>query len=110
MEEPIQDCFVSMDGTDFPINEPRLFSPKWYSFKFNGYALRYEIAVTVRSGKIVWVSGPWSASSYPYVRILRNGLWKKLAPFEFVIGDAGYTDTRCLQPPGQSHADHSTFA
>ena len=58
----------------------------------------------------MWLSGPWPAGSYSDVRIFRNGLRQKLAPFEFVIGDAGYTDTRCLQPPGQSHADHFTFA
>ena len=37
--------FISLDGTDFRIPEPTVFDPKWFSHKFNGPGLRYEIAL-----------------------------------------------------------------
>ena len=31
-----QCCFISLDGTDFNIQEPSPFDPKWFSHKFEG--------------------------------------------------------------------------
>ena len=51
-------CLVSVDGTDFCIMEPWPFSTKWWSHKFNGPGLRYEIVVCMQTGWIVMVNGP----------------------------------------------------
>ncbi len=29
---------------------------------------------------------------------------------EFVVGDSGHTDTRCVQPPGTDHVLHNELA
>lgn len=38
-------CKVTVDGTDFLINEPTPFNKKWCSHKFKHAALRYEIGI-----------------------------------------------------------------
>jgi len=61
-------CFVSVDGTDLPIREPiRPVDPKWYSHKLNRAAVRYELAIAIHTGWIVWVNGP-----YPVPYAYRN--------------------------------------
>jgi len=46
------DCSISVDGTDFTITEPTPFSPIWFSHKTNGPAIRYEVALSVRSANL----------------------------------------------------------
>lgn len=48
-----QTAFVSLDGADFKIEEPTPFSPKWFSHKFKGPGLRYEVGLCIRTGYIV---------------------------------------------------------
>ena len=55
--ESIGPCFASLDGTDCRVREPSPFGPKWFSHKFKGPGLRYEVAVSIRKGHIVWVNG-----------------------------------------------------
>ena len=38
---------ASVDGTDFRIQDPVPFSEKWYSYKFKGPGLRYEVGLSV---------------------------------------------------------------
>ena len=66
----------SLDGTDFRIREPSPFSTKWWSFKFNGPGLRYEIAIEAESSNIFGpmedsLAGCFQTLSSP-VRNLRN--------------------------------------
>jgi hypothetical protein len=46
---------VTVDGTDFRIYEPTPFSPMWYSHKYKGPGLRYEVALSIRGGDIVCI-------------------------------------------------------
>lgn len=104
------DCSISVDGTDFIIYEPTPFSSQWFSHKSNGPALRYEVALSVHRAKIVWAFGPFAAGT-PDVTIFREKLKRKLEiADEFAISDNGYADERCIQPPGQAHPNHSSFA
>jgi len=48
---------VSLDGTDFPIQEPTLFDRKWFSHKFKGSGLLYEIGLSIANGDIAWAYG-----------------------------------------------------
>ena len=64
--------------------------------------MRYEVAASVEKAKIVWANGPWPAA-YTDIRIFRSGLKLMLNEDEFAIGDSGYTDTRCVPPPGLQH-------
>lgn len=49
-----------MDGVHCRIWEPRtLPSSGWYSKKFNGAGLAYEVGVAVWHNQIVWINGPF---------------------------------------------------
>jgi hypothetical protein len=48
-----------VDGTDFHIREPEPFDPEWYTKKFNGPGVRYEVGIAIQTGYIVWVNGPF---------------------------------------------------
>ena len=50
---------MTVDGTDVMIWEPTPFSKMWYSHKFHGAELRYEIGMCIQTGDIVWVNGPF---------------------------------------------------
>ena len=79
-----------MDGTDFQINEPTPFDRKWYSHKFNGPGVRYEIGISIATGHIVWVNGPFCCGRWPDIKIAKKHLVKRLDRHERVIADSGY--------------------
>ena len=81
---------VTVDGTDFRIQEPTPFSPMWYSHKFKGSGIRYEVAVSIRGGDIVHINGPYACGSWPDISIFREVLIHKLRPGEMVEADRGY--------------------
>ncbi len=99
--KPIEGCRMSVDGTDCPIQEPTPFNKGWYSHKFHGPGVGYEVPVSVQSAYIVWASAPRPCGSFSNVRIFRNGLMHMLRIDEFVVADDGFADTRCIQPAGQ---------
>lgn len=82
---------MTVDGTDFPIYEPTPYSRKWYSHKFKGPGLRYEIAMSIQSGDIVWCNGPYPAG-WSDLKIARDALVFQLEPGEMVCADGGYRD------------------
>lgn len=85
---------ITVDGTDFRIFPPNDGDNRtsWYSHKFKGPAVRYEVAVSIHSGDIVWTSGPWRAGCYPDITIFRKGGLKQklLAANEKAEADLGY--------------------
>jgi hypothetical protein len=89
-------CLIMLDGTDFPIMEPKLFSPAWYTHKMNGPGLRYEIGICIQTGWVVWANGPFPCGAWPDLHIARAELLKRLARNEMYIGDGGYNDGREL--------------
>jgi DDE superfamily endonuclease len=101
------DCLVSVDGTDFKIQEPQLFNPAWYSHKFNGPGVRYEVGLAIRTGHIVWINGPFPCGDYSDVTIFRLGLAHYLDVGERVEADKGYRadDPKLIKTPaGMSSA------
>ena len=86
-------AFFSLDGTDCRINEKKPYSNKYYSFKFNGPGLKYEIGVSIRNGVIVWVNGgvPCGIND---LTLARSKLVKKLFPDEKIVADRGYRDDK----------------
>ena len=99
-DKPFFSCYVSIDGTDCPIEEPQDFDPKWYSHKINRSDVRYEIGLTLRSKKIVWVYGPFACGKNPDISIFRSYLKAKLKLREKVLADSGYQDVKCVTPSG----------
>ena len=89
------DCLVSVDGVDFEIEEPfpydKEWSKRWFSPKFNGPALRYELCVSIIGGDIVWCNGPFAAGQWSDWKIFKEGgLLSHLDENERVEADDGY--------------------
>ena len=82
-------CLASVDGTDFEIEEPYPFNRKWMSHKFKSAALKYEVAVSIYSGDIVWIYGPHRGAKHD-LTIFRSKLKQMLGPLEMVEADNGY--------------------
>lgn len=80
---------VSVDGTDFKTQEPYPFNKKMMSHKFQGAALKYEVAISIYSGDIVWVYGPHRGAKHD-LTIFREKLKEKLDEGEMVEADKGY--------------------
>lgn len=85
-------CFVSIDATDCPILEPGPFSPQWYSHKLNGAGLKYEVALNIRTGDIVWVNGGLPCGSYSDLKLAREEFVPSLAVGEKALADRTYQD------------------
>ena len=64
-----QHCFISLDGTDFHIQEPSPFNPMWYSHKFEGLGVWYEVGICLQMGWIVWWYGTFPYRMDPDVSI-----------------------------------------
>lgn len=96
---------VTVDGTDFRIQEPAPFSPIWYSHKFKGPGVRYEVALSINGGDIVHINGPFPCGSYPDITIFRSQLIHKLGLEERVEADRGYRGEPRVRVP----ADYQTL-
>jgi len=91
--------YITVDGTDFKIKEPRPFSPAWYSHKFNGPAVRYEVGICIATGWIVWFNGPYKPGDYPDLKLAQEcGLHECLDEDERYIADGTYTCNQALIP------------
>ena len=90
-----------MGGVDFPIYEPTPFSPEWCSHKFKGAGLRCEIGVSISSGDIVWVHGPFPCWPHSDLKFLRLGLRYALDVGERVSADDGHRGEECFKDPDE---------
>ena len=85
-------CLVTVDGTDFKIRQPAPFSTRWYSQKFHGPGLRYEVAVSIQRGEIVWINGPFPPGEWNDISIFRRNIMGMLGSDERVEADWGYQE------------------
>jgi hypothetical protein len=83
---------VSLDGTDFAINEPSPFSRKWFSHKFRGAGLRYEVGLNIRTGDIVWAFGGFPCGEYPDLVLARQKYTYSIRLDEMTLADDTYKD------------------
>ena len=90
--------YVTIDGTDFRIKEPSPFDPGWYSHKFKGPGVRYEVGVCIATGWIVWLNGPYMAGRWPDIKIANDLLHIALDHGERYIADKGYMSPLALAP------------
>ena len=103
----LERCLVTVDGTDYRIPEPSVFDTRWYSHKFRGPGLRYEISVCIRTGKIVSYNGPFECGRWPDLNIFRNKLKGMLTVGEKVVADRGYRgDDKVLTPDDYINRAH----
>ena len=90
------------------INEPAPFNPHWYSVKFRGPGVRYEIGLNIQTGDIVWVNGPYPCGHFPDPQIaqLPGGLEDSLGPNEFYLCDGVYRfRPMSVTPTGYNNPD-----
>lgn len=80
-------CLVTVDGTDFRIYEPTPFWGMWKSHKFNGPALRCEVAICIQTGSVVWIDGPFPAGKHDDLTIFQSCLKGMLDDDELVEAD-----------------------
>lgn len=82
-------CFISVDGTDFQIPEPTPWNKQWKGAKNPGASIKYEVAISIYSGDIVWIHGPHEGSKNDK-KVFREHLKNMLDDGEMVEADAGY--------------------
>ena len=78
---------TSVDGADSRTVES---GRKFYSHKYKKSAFRYEVALCIKTGWIVWINGPYEAGSWPDINIFRDSLKSHLEENERVEADDGY--------------------
>lgn len=66
------------------------YDSRYWSKKVNRAALRYEIAVCIRTGDIVWINGPYPAGCCNDLTIFYDKLVHKIPDGEMVEADKGY--------------------
>ena len=81
------DCLVTVDGTDFQIAE---HGRKFYSHKFKKSGLRYEICVCIKTGKVVWLNGPYLWGQWNDIKIFWDSLIHCLGRYKQVEANDGY--------------------
>jgi hypothetical protein len=85
--------------------EPSEFSPKWYSHKFHGPGLRYELGLCIRTGEIVWAHGGLPCGEWSDLRLARDAIIHVLDPGERIIADRGYRDQTFFDIPNGNEDD-----
>jgi hypothetical protein len=94
-------CKMTVDGTDFMIWQPFPFSKNWFSHKFKGPGVRYEVGVCIQTGDICWINGPYPCGAWPDIKIFREHLIHRLPPGEKVEADDGYRgEPEKIRTPG----------
>ena len=89
---------MSVDGTEFKITEPSPFNPVWFSHKFQGPGLRYELGIAIQTGWICWLAGPFPPGEFNDQEIFKLGLMNYLSPGEKVEVDDGYRGPIPIRP------------
>ena len=86
-EDMGNDCLVSVDGTDFWIQE---YSRRFYTKKFRSSGLQHEVAVSIVNGSIVWINGPYECDLWPEIKIFWDSFLSFLDQNECAEADDGY--------------------
>ena len=87
---------ISVDGTHCPIFEPTKGhqyskNTRYYSHKFQRSGLAYELALSIFTNHIVWISGPFPAAMHdPDIFVLPNGLRSRMPHGKKAIADSAY--------------------
>ena len=99
-------CKVTVDGKDFCTFKQTPFDPIWRSHKFNGPGVRYEMAICIQTGWIVWINGPFPRG-IPDRNISREWLNYELKDGELYLADGGYCDGQqySMTPNGLHNLD-----
>jgi hypothetical protein len=80
---------VTIDGTDMPVALG--FNKGFFGVKFNHSGLKYEVGVSIETGYIVWINGPFRCGQND-ITISRTALIGALdvEEEEMAVADSGY--------------------
>jgi hypothetical protein len=100
-----------VDGIDCRIREPRKIpSTEWYSHKFDGPGLTYELGIAIHQQKLVWIRGPERSGKGDLQNFrAENGLKSKIPGGKKVVADSIYKDPVCAIKNPQDTADVRRF-
>ena len=79
-----------VDGTDFRIQEPIPFDKGWFTPKFKGVGLCYEVVTCIQTGWIVWINGPFPCGEWSDLKIALEAFVYMFEGDERVVADKGY--------------------
>jgi len=86
--------FMSVDGIHCRINKPidAAFSKnkKYYSHKYNQAGVNYEIGLSIYRSKLMWMNGPFPASTNDVTIYREHGLKEAIPEGKIVVADRGY--------------------
>ena len=107
--QPQDLTYVTLDCTDCSIEEPgKEMDTKWYSPKLNGPGLKYEVAISIRTGHIVWVSGGIPCGRWNDLDFAKANFLLQLPQGEKIIADDGYcTSSRFICPSNRPNAENT---
>ena len=84
---------LSVDGVHFKIKEPRRTpSARWFSHKFHGPGLAYELACSIHTHQLAWIRGPYPAATHD-LAIFREELEGTIPVGKLVVADSGYSSS-----------------
>ena len=66
------------------------FESAYFSHKFHDAGVRYDVALNIVTGDIVYWGGGYPAGKYPDLVIARMGIIPLLRPGKKIIADKGY--------------------
>ena len=94
------DALTSVDGTDISVPNYKPFWKGWYSHKINKAGVRWEVALCLRTGEIVWIHGPFPCGRWPDLLIFRHAMISHMDDDERAEADDGYIGepTKTLTP------------
>src|SRR5690349_13612686 len=82
---------VIVDGTECPIMRPNsIIQNVFYSGKKKRHTIKYEVAVRVSDGLLVWISGPFPGKVHDMAMLHDGNLCSYLVNQERILGDKGY--------------------
>lgn len=72
--------------------------PRWFSHKFRGPGLRYEIGLNIRNGNIVWAFGGYPCGEFTDLKLAREAFEQAVDDNERVMADLIYLDPLFIIP------------
>jgi hypothetical protein len=100
-DDSTEKFIMTLDGTDFRIWEPKhptLPVDKGFcSHKFKKAGLRYEIGISLKQSRVVWVNGPYRGGASD-LQIYNEKLRQKIRPGKLIIADGTYKGDHCAPP------------
>lgn len=107
---------ISVDGVHCRFHEVKHKTlskdPKYFTYKFNGPGLAYELALDLFDSKLVWLKGPLPAGEKNDLGIYQSELKQKIPEGKKAITDGGYNDhkdSKLAQPNSHDPDELRTF-